>query len=67
MRTAVNDDTVIPILDGGLGNAAYLVNLGEGRALAIDAPRDLRLLLAQAEAFGLSVNFAADTHLHADF
>ena len=37
-------DRVIPVVDEGLGNSAYLVDLGEGRALAIDPSRDLRLL-----------------------
>lgn len=58
---------VIPVVDEGLGNSAYLVDLGEGRALAVDAARDLRALRAQAERRGLRVAFAADTHLHADF
>jgi hypothetical protein len=30
---------VVPVVDEGLGNSAYLVDLGQGRALAIDAPR----------------------------
>ncbi|WP_111833439.1 rhodanese-like domain-containing protein [Actinomadura madurae] len=68
-RTAVGfaDDHLIPLVDEGLGNSAYLVDLGDGRALAVDASRDLRALRAAAERRGLSVAFAADTHLHADF
>lgn len=58
---------VVPLVDEGLGNAAYLVDLGEGRALAVDAGLDLRQLAAAAEHRGLRVAFAADTHLHADF
>jgi len=58
---------VVPVVDEGLGNSAYLVGLGEGRALAVDAPRDLRAVRAAAGRYGLSVAFAADTHLHADF
>ncbi|MGW8889560.1 MBL fold metallo-hydrolase [Streptomyces sp. NPDC055749] len=61
------DDHLIPLVDEGLGNSAYLVDLGAGRALAIDASRDLRTLHAAAERRGLRVAFAADTHLHADF
>ena len=57
----------IPIDDEGLGNTAYLVDLGDGRALAVDASRDLRALEAAAETRGLRVCVAADTHLHADF
>lgn len=54
---------LIPLVDEGLGNSSYLVDLGDGRALAVDASRDLRAL----RAHGLKVAFAADTHLHADF
>ncbi|WDV56619.1 MBL fold metallo-hydrolase [Streptomyces coeruleorubidus] len=61
------DDHLIPLVDAGLGNSAYLVDLGDGRALAVDASRDLRALREAAERRGLTVAFAADTHLHADF
>ena len=57
----------IPILDEGLGNNSYLLDLGDGRALAVDASRDLRALRAAAGERGLTVAYAADTHLHADF
>jgi hydroxyacylglutathione hydrolase len=58
---------VIPVLDQGLGNTAYLVDLGDRRGLAVDASRDLRALRAAAQRHGLTVAYAADTHLHADF
>jgi hydroxyacylglutathione hydrolase len=58
---------VIPVVDEGLGNSAYLVDLSDGRALAVDASRDLRALRAEAARRGLWVAYAADTHLHADF
>ncbi|MFG2549490.1 rhodanese-like domain-containing protein [Streptomyces sp. NPDC048581] len=61
------DDHLIPLVDAGLGNSAYLVDLGDGRALAVDASRDLRALREVAGRRGLTVAFAADTHLHADF
>ncbi|MFF4755239.1 MBL fold metallo-hydrolase [Streptomyces sp. NPDC002514] len=61
------DDHLIPLVDEGLGNSAYLLDLGDGRALAMDASRDLRSLRVAAERRGLTVAFAADTHLHADF
>ncbi|MFI5490658.1 MBL fold metallo-hydrolase [Micromonospora echinaurantiaca] len=61
------DDHLIPLVDEGLGNSAYLVDLGDGRALAVDASRDLRTLRAAAKRRGLRVAYAADTHLHADF
>ena len=63
----MGDDLLIVVPDKGLGNASYLVDLGDGRALAVDASRDLRDLRRSAEARGLRVVFAADTHLHADF
>ncbi|MFI8893481.1 MBL fold metallo-hydrolase [Streptomyces paradoxus] len=61
------DDHLIPLVDKGLGNSAYLLDLGDGRALAMDAGRDLRALRAAAERRRLRIAFAADTHLHADF
>ncbi|WAZ24630.1 MBL fold metallo-hydrolase [Streptomyces cinnabarinus] len=61
------DDHLIPLVDHGLGNSAYLVDLGDGRALAVDAGRDLRALHTAAGRRGLTVAYAADTHLHADF
>jgi hydroxyacylglutathione hydrolase len=61
------DDHLIPLVDEGLGNSAYLVDLGDGRALAVDASRDLRALRNAAQRRGLTIAFAADTHLHADF
>jgi hydroxyacylglutathione hydrolase len=60
-------DHLIPLVDEGLGNTAYLAGLGDGRALAVDASRDLRALREAAAKRGLTVAFAADTHLHADF
>ncbi|WP_237322860.1 hypothetical protein [Streptomyces sp. JJ36] len=42
------DDPLIPLVDEGLGNSAYLVGLSDGRALAVDASRDLRALHAAA-------------------
>jgi hydroxyacylglutathione hydrolase len=58
---------IVPVVDEGLGNSAYLADLGDGRALAVDVPRDLREVRAAAGRNGLAVAFAADTHLHADF
>lgn len=60
-------ELITPVVDEGLGNSAYLVDLGDGRALAVDASRDLRALDAAAGKQGLTVVAAADTHLHADF
>ena len=58
---------LIPLIDEGLGNSAYLVDLGDGRALVVDVSVDLRAMHAAASKRELTVAFAADTHLHADF
>jgi len=63
----VSVDLVMPVVDEGLGNTAYVVDLGDGRALTVDPPRDLRAVRAAVQRRGLNVAFAADTHLHADF
>jgi hydroxyacylglutathione hydrolase len=63
----VSEVTVEALVDVGLGNSAYLVDLGDGRALAVDAARDLRSVRELAARRGLKVAYAADTHLHADF
>ena len=63
----MGDISVIPLVDEGLGNSAYLLDLADGRALAVDASRDLRALREESERRGLKVAYAADTHLHADF
>ena len=59
--------SVIPLVDTGLGNSAYLVDLDDGRALAVDVSRDLRQVREIARRRGLRIAYAADTHLHADF
>jgi glyoxylase-like metal-dependent hydrolase (beta-lactamase superfamily II) len=58
---------VSALVDEGLGNSSYLVDLGDGGALVVDPPRDLRAVCAAARRAGLRVRFVADTHLHADF
>ena len=59
---------VVPLVDEGLGNSAYLLDLGDGRALAVDASRDLRAVAGRRRTgAGCGSAFAADTHLHADF
>ena len=63
----MSDPTILTVLDEGLGNTAYLVDLGDGRALAVDPNRDQRAMYDVLSANGLTVAFAADTHLHADF
>lgn len=63
----MGDAFLSAVVDEGLGNSSYLLDLGGGRALAVDASRDLRGLRAAAERRGLRIAYAADTHLHADF
>ena len=58
---------VLPLVDEGLGNSSYLVNLGDGRALAVDPARDPRPYRDLAAQHGLRIAYSADTHLHADF
>lgn len=58
---------LIPLVDEGLGNSAYLLDLGDGRALAVDPSLDLRAVDAAAMKRGLRIAYAAETHLHADF
>lgn len=60
-------EQVLVLVDEGLGNSCYLVDLGDGRALVVDPPRDLRATRAAAYARDLRIGFVADTHLHADF
>jgi hydroxyacylglutathione hydrolase len=59
--------SIVPLVDEGLGNSSYLVDLGDGRALAVDPSRDPAPYVAEAERRGLRIAFAAETHLHADF
>ena len=57
----------LTLVNEGLGNSSYLVALGDGRALAVDPERDPGPYLTAAESRGLTIAFAAETHLHADF
>jgi hydroxyacylglutathione hydrolase len=56
-----------PVVDEGLGNSAYVVELGDGRALAVDPARDPTPYLELARWRRLQIAYAAETHLHADF
>lgn len=58
---------IVPLVDDGLGNSAYLLDLGDGRAMVVDVSLDLRAAFDAARRRGLTLTFAADTHLHADF
>lgn len=67
MRPARASAEPIALVDEGLGNCSYLVDLGDGRALAVDPCRDPGPYLAAARRGGLTISYAAETHLHADF
>ena len=60
-------DLIISVVDEGLGNSSYVVDLGEGRALAIDPERDPSPYLQAASRSRGRVVYSAETHLHADF
>jgi glyoxylase-like metal-dependent hydrolase (beta-lactamase superfamily II) len=60
-------DRLIPLVDEGLGNSAYLLDVGDARVLAVDPSLDLRAVDAAATKRGLRIAYAAETHLHADF
>jgi hydroxyacylglutathione hydrolase len=56
-----------PVVDEGLGNSTYLVELGDGRALVVDPARDPTPYLELARWRRLRLAYVAETHLHADF
>jgi glyoxylase-like metal-dependent hydrolase (beta-lactamase superfamily II)/rhodanese-related sulfurtransferase len=58
---------LIPVIDEGLGNSTYLLDVGDGRAVVVDPERDLRHVRAMAQRRGLRITWAVETHLHADF
>ena len=57
----------IAFVDEGLGNSAYMVDVGDRRAVVVDPARDATPYLAAAERSGVSIAFTVETHLHADF
>jgi hydroxyacylglutathione hydrolase len=58
---------ILRIRDEGLGNSSYVVDLQDGRGLVLDPSRDPRPYLTAAGRRGLRLDFAVETHLHADF
>ena len=58
---------IVPIINTGLGNSSYVVDLGDGSALVIDPERDPGPYLRAAEELNLEPRFTIETHLHADF
>lgn len=59
--------TVTPVVDGGLGNSSWIVDLGDGRLAVVDPGRHPGPFLAEAERRGARVAYSIETHLHADF
>jgi hydroxyacylglutathione hydrolase len=58
---------VTPLRHEGLGNSAYLVDLGDGQAALVDPGRTIGEYLAAAGDRGLRIRAVLETHLHADF
>jgi hydroxyacylglutathione hydrolase len=58
---------IVALVDEGLGNSSYVVDLGDGSALVVDPARDAERYLAEADRRDLRITRAAETHLHADF
>jgi glyoxylase-like metal-dependent hydrolase (beta-lactamase superfamily II)/rhodanese-related sulfurtransferase len=58
---------VSAVVDAGLGNTSWIVDLGEGRLAVVDPGRHPGPYLAEAERRGARVAFSLETHLHADF
>ena len=58
---------ITPVLDEGLGNTSWLVDLGDRRTAVVDPGRHPGPFLAAAERRGARVAFSVETHLHADF
>lgn len=59
--------TVHALRDDALANTSYLVEVGDGRAVAIDPPRDVDRHVALAKQLGVEIVATLDTHVHADY
>jgi rhodanese-related sulfurtransferase/glyoxylase-like metal-dependent hydrolase (beta-lactamase superfamily II) len=59
--------TVHVLHDEALANSSYVVEVGDGRAVAIDPPRDVDRHLRVAQQHDLELVTTLDTHLHADY
>jgi len=63
----MSDPEIVAVVDEGLGNSSYLVDLGDGTAMVVDPARHPGPYRAEAQKRGLSLAVAVETHLHADF
>lgn len=63
----MSDPTIVAVVEEGLGNSSYLVDLGDRSSMVVDPARDPRPYLAEADRRGLRIRVAVETHLHADF
>jgi hydroxyacylglutathione hydrolase len=61
------DVEVVGLTDEGLGNTSWLVDLGAGAAMIVDPERSPEPYERVADRLGLTIRYAAETHLHADF
>jgi glyoxylase-like metal-dependent hydrolase (beta-lactamase superfamily II)/rhodanese-related sulfurtransferase len=59
--------SIIPVVDEGLGNTSWVVDLGDDRLAVVDPGRHPGPYLAAAERRGAQVAYSLETHLHADF
>jgi glyoxylase-like metal-dependent hydrolase (beta-lactamase superfamily II)/rhodanese-related sulfurtransferase len=60
-------DIITAVVDEGLGNSSYVVDLGFGRALVVDPERDPIPYLRAAARGSRRIVYSVETHLHADF
>lgn len=58
---------IVTLRHAGLGNSSYLVEVADGRALAVDPDRRVRRYLEAGKARGWEIVSVLDTHVHADF
>ena len=58
---------VVAMVEEGLGNSSYLIDLDDGRALVLDPGRDPAPYLGEADRRRCSIAYSVETHLHADF
>lgn len=59
--------SVHPVVDEGLGNTSWLVDVGGSASIVFDPCRDPGPYLSMAERMECDVALAIETHLHADF